>query len=98
LGAAIYNSANVIRIPHVLIESLEKIDPTKIDPGVASNVMTVSKSRAEQIAFRVGKEAGFIVAPTSGAFVDPSASTSGGGGVAPSSSGDGHRKKKTPKP
>ena len=87
MGAAIYNSANVIRIPHVLIESLEKLEAAKINADVASNVMTVPEKRAKQIANRVGMDSGFIVTPTSGAFVDPSAATSGGGGVAPSSGG-----------
>jgi len=103
LGAAIYNSANVIRIPHVLVECLEKVGAAdKITAGFASNVMTVSETRAKAIAKRVGKDDTFINVATAGAFVDPSASTSGGGGFATSgsavSSGDVARKKKSSKP
>lgn len=100
LGAAIYNSANVIRIPHVLIDYFDK-KAKKWDnvKGKAhlQEIVECEKAAFERITQKID---GTAITPTrtAGAFVNPSASTSGGGGVAPSSSGDGHRKKKSSKP
>ena len=103
LGAAIYNSANVIRIPHVLIETIDKVTEAKnITQDVAMNVMVVGETRAKQIAGLIGKEATFIHGATAGKFVDPSTSASGGtasaaadGGAA--TAGEVSRKKKSSK-
>jgi len=106
LGAAIYNSANVIRIPHVLIDHFDQTAKKWADVKASHNLQEIvecEKTVFNEIATKI-TGAAIVDATTAGAFVDPSASTSGGGGVATSgggsavSSGDGHRKKKPSKP